>query len=553
MVLLLSLLACGPDWTARTLLSGGEGSPVAALPEDVPGEAAETSPLALNELMAANDSVLMDEQLDRDDWLELYNRSDETVSLEGWTLSEGGDAEGWSLPEDRELGPGERLLVWLDGEPEEGALHADLSVDEDEGELHLWHEGEEMESLSWEELGADVVLGRFPDGSATLAPSARPTPYNPNPADPGQDLDPSDALFPQDDVLELELWIPSASLSALASSPYEYVEASLGFEGVWLDAVGVRIKGQAGSLRTLDAKAALKVKLDAYEDGTRLRGLESLTLNNMVQDPSCVHERTAYALFRDAGVPAPRTGLVALYINGEYRGIYNHVETIDDRFLARWFEDPEGNLYEGAYGEDLTTGSYTGLELDQDGDEDVEPYTELAAVAEIVAQPPTEANADALEALVDLDGMFALWAVEVLTGHWDGYFYYPNNYRVYHDPSTGLLSMIPWGTDQTFGWTGEIDAPAGDLAIWCLQVPSLEHRFKLALWDAADRARRIGLDAEATEAWALAEPWLEADPYKEYSVETGQYYYEYTLSLLESWPEAVVGELFPDGEPILGN
>ena len=64
---------------------------------------------------------------------------------------------------------------------------------------------------------------------------------------------------------------------------------------------------------------------------------------------------------------------------------------------------------------------------------------------------------------------------------------------------------------------------------------------------------RIGLDAGATEAWALAEPWLEADPYKEYSVETGQYYYEYTLSLLESWPEAVAGELFPAGEPILGN
>lgn len=558
MLLVLFVAACAPTETPLTDPRGAAAPATAALAsaesasEQLPSsEALEASPLLLNELMASNDSVLMDENIDLDDWVEVVNRSSEVVALAGWGLSEDDDEASWTFAEDASLAPGERLIVWLDDEPEEGDLHATFRLDEDEGSLTLWQGETAMDQLSWEDLGSDIVLGRFPDASANVVPSVRATPYNANPWDPGTSLDPSDAIFDHDRVLTFELWLPDESRAALDNDPYTYVEAGLGFEGVWLEPVGVRIKGQWGSLRTLDSKAALKINLDWFVEGQRLRGLEGLTLNNMVQDASAIHERIAYTIFRDAGVPAPRTSHVALYLNGEYRGLYTNLETMDDSFLERWYEDEEGNLYEGAYGQDLTSGSYTSLELDQDGASDVEPYSELAELAALLDQTPDEALVDELEALVDVDEVLRMWAVEVLIGHWDGYFYYPNNYRIYHDPSTGLLSLLPWGTDQTFAWTGGIDSTAGYLATWCLSIPSIKVRYQLALWDVADRMRSLDLARDATAAWEMILPWLESDPYREATVEDGRYYYEYTLTYLEAWPAEVVAEIFPEGEPEL--
>lgn len=551
--MLLLLFACGSESTLNALDRAVEDNNPGWTDTEQPAETDEAT-VVINELMAANDSVSMDEAGDLDDWVELYNASEATVDLGGWGLSDNPDAEAsWRFPEGYSLGPGDRLVVWLDDEPEEGDLHATFSLDRDEDAVALYAPGEDTptDALAFEDLGADLVLGRFPDGSAHVDTSIHATPENANPWDPGLSKDPSDLIFRSDEVVRIDLWLPDASWAALDADPYTYVEGALGFGGAWLAPVGIRVKGQWGSLRGLDQKAAFKVNIDKYMDGGRLRGLEGLTLNNMVQDPSGVHERLAYALFRDAGVPAPRTGHAALYLNGEYRGLYANIETVDDTFLARWFDDPDGNLYEGAYGQDLTSGSYTSLEQDRQGEDDVAAYEDLAVLAALLDEEPSEERVRELEALVDLDRALRMWAVEVLIGHWDGYFYYPNNYRVYHDPSTGLLTLLPWGTDQTFSWTGGIYSAAGTLAEWCLEIPSVRERYQLALWDAADRMRALGLEEDAALTYALIEPYLEDDPYKEASMDTSWYYYQVTLDFLAAYPDMVVEQIFPDGEPAL--
>jgi len=85
------------------------------------------------------------------------------------------------------------------------------------------------------------------------------------------------------------------------------------------------------------------------------RSLEQLNtwfevaLNNMVQDPSLIHEQLAYMLFRDAGVPAPRSGYARVFVNGELYGLYATIEVIDySEFLGQWYGYVEGNLYVSA-------------------------------------------------------------------------------------------------------------------------------------------------------------------------------------------------------------
>ena len=55
--------------------------------------------LMITEFMAANDSVLRDEDGDFSDWIELRNPTNEPIDLEGWSLTDDADdLAKWALP-----------------------------------------------------------------------------------------------------------------------------------------------------------------------------------------------------------------------------------------------------------------------------------------------------------------------------------------------------------------------------------------------------------------------------------------------------------------------
>lgn len=521
----------------------------------VPGQRAAPAhrvgpPLLLNEVMRANDSFVMDDAFDFDPWLEVLATGPGDHS--GWTLRLDGESDPWTLPDDPSLDAGSHLLLWLDGEPEQGPLHAPFALDPEGGTLRLCPRGAvDADCETWEvgDVGDDVVLGRFPDGGPQVATSIQATPGNANPSSPGDSTDPSDALFRTDRVVRIDLYLPQSSRDSLEQDPHADVPGSLAVGGAWISPVGVRIKGMLGSFRPLSAKSALRVSIDRYLPGRRLRGLEALTLNNMVQDPSCVHEVLAYDLMREAGVPAPRTGYVALFLDGEYRGLYLDVETEDDPFIERWFGDDSGNLYEGVYGVDLLPWSVEGFELDEQGSGDVADRSDLLELAELLAQEPSEAIAEQVESLLHLQPVMRMLATEVLLGHWDGYFYSANNYRIYHEPSSGRFALLPWGIDQTFAWIGGTWDPGGQLARWCLAVPSLEREYRLALWEMAERLADADVEARAWAAWDVFQPSLAADPYKEFAMADAQAAVGWTIEYARTRPAQVQEELFPGGAP----
>ena len=47
--------------------------------------------LVISELMASNNSSLLDEDRDSSDWIELHNPTDQTVDLTDWTISDDAD------------------------------------------------------------------------------------------------------------------------------------------------------------------------------------------------------------------------------------------------------------------------------------------------------------------------------------------------------------------------------------------------------------------------------------------------------------------------------
>lgn len=348
------------------------------------------------------------------------------------------------------------------------------------------------------------------------------------PAAPAQAPDPAAPLFEPEAVAAIELTLPEASIAALEDPEKreEYQDgtfslaitdgtpAGVGELSTPID-VGIRLKGGLGSFKPLTGKAAFKVKFSHSVKGQKFLGLKTLTLNNMVQDPSMVHEALAYESFRAAAVAAPRTGYAYVRVNGEEYGLYLNVETLDDVALPRWFE-ATGHLYEGAYGTDVRPGGTAAFEVDEGDEEDLGDLEALIAAA---SQEEGDWS-DGMTAVADLSQMVRMWAVERYVGHWDGYAgvqgeLSPNNFYLHSDPS-GLFSMLPWGTDQTWTTPFPFAGDAGLLFDRCLLDASCANAYEAALVEVSATIAELDLDARAVAISSLLSLWQQIDPRLEY-------------------------------------
>lgn len=280
------------------------------------------------------------------------------------------------------------------------------------------------------------------------------------PIDAGVDaaVDPGAVLFPRDRLLDVRITMAAADWDTLRNQqpgpadvtcsggtgvdPYTYFHATIAIDGVTTADVGVRKKGNLGSLST--TRPGLKIKAAEYVAGQRLAGQKQLTLNNNKQDPTLISQCLGYGLFRAAGLPAPRCAFAHVTLNGADLGVYTHVETVRDQFLARAFGDDTGHLYES--GGDFAPGATGGF---QPKDIVTPDCRDLDAVVTALASPDDQL-VTRVGAVVDLPQFMRYWSMEVVTGHWDGYSNNRNNYFVYHDPASDRMSFIPWGADALF-------------------------------------------------------------------------------------------------------
>ena len=288
-----------------------------------------------------------------------------------------------------------------------------------------------------------------------------------------------DWFFTNDTIHVIALTIPDDGLAALDATPYDKTLADVTIDGYALDQVGVRLRGKVGSFRYMSGKPKFAIDVNYINTDQRFFGIEEISLNNEVVDCGYLKEPLAYRIFRDAGVPAPRTSFARVSVNGADYGLYVIVETPDDRFLKRNFEDPSGNLYDGkyVYYEDHT---YTLLDFSVSVQDlfQLEEGTDFSRtdVNTVVSAAATPNTGDdwynIVNDIVDLPTMSHYLAVEELVGHNDGYALNTNNYRFYFDPlNAGRMSFVPWDFDYGFlhdyEWGMNWTTPRGVLAAGC--------------------------------------------------------------------------------------
>jgi hypothetical protein len=344
-------------------------------------------------------------------------------------------------------------------------------------------------------------------------------------------------MYDPDQVVEIRLGgLSEEELDALEAEPDEYVKGTFELlvngvpKGAALSDVGIRLKGGLGSGRPVKTgKSGFKVRFDEFVKGQLFFGIRRLTLNNMIQDPSMVHETLTYELFHSLGLPASRTGYAFVKLNGTDYGLFLNLETLDEISLPQWFADT-GHLYEAdAPGTDVTPGSATAFEVDEGDDEDIGDLEDL-----ITAVNDEEGDwSEDVSPFADLEEMTRAWAVERYVAHWDGYAgiaapFRPNNYYL-HSDEAGVFQTMPWGTDQTWEIEDvEFDEPAGGVMFnRCLADASCRQLYL----DGLSELRCVVLDADAAARAAQLAAMLA--PYQDEEDEARR----------ESSPEEIAEEL----------
>ncbi len=374
--------------------------------------------------------------------------------------------------------------------------------------------------------------------------------------------DPSAALFDDRVVPRFDFTVSAADLSALRRDPDAFVRATLRYGDEVIPDVGLRIKGE-GSLRSIDRKAAFKVKTDAFVDGQSFRGLKRLTLNNMVEDPSFLAERLAFYVYRAAGLPAPRCNSAQVFVNGQPYGLYANVESEDKPFLRRWFARADGNLYEEGQ-RDFVAGSAGTFELETN--EDTADRSDLQRMIEVVNAGATDATMlTRWDAVLDTAHWLRFTAAEAAVNQWDMYAYtvfYPNNFRFYHDPSSNKFVFLPWGMDMAmkpyrdsrrahipvFGIARQYDrsfgkVTAGVLFQRCLASADCKARYAKVVEELIEVYEDAGLEALAARYHAQIAPLVKADPRKEYTEAQFEAGYQSLLATIRTRAAAMRADL----------
>lgn len=118
----------------------------------------------------------------------------------------------------------------------------------------------------------------------------------------------------------------------------EYVPCAVTIDGEKITDVGIRGKGNT-SLSSVagmgSRKYSFKIEFDQFVKGRTYRGLDKLSLNNLIYDATMMKDYLAYTLMGKMGVPSPLCSYVQITVNGEPWGLYLAVEGVEDAFLER--------------------------------------------------------------------------------------------------------------------------------------------------------------------------------------------------------------------------
>jgi len=292
----------------------------------------------------------------------------------------------------------------------------------------------------------------------------------------------------------------------------DYIEADLTIDGVYLNDVGIRLKGNStlmslrgggsgmpgggqgmpdapqgarqgngggggaaaggmgggmGGIMQYDLSADKPeelpwlIKIDEYVEGRAYQGEREISLRPGSNDEVPLNEALSLSLTKESGQQAERYGFTALKVNDRPTATRLMVENPDTDYASAAGENSNGVMYKaragGSFeykGDDPTDYETSFKQLNKKGSQDLEPVMKLI---KWVNSASDEEFARDLHKYVDVDSLATYIASQNLLLNFDDMAGPGKNYLLWYDLDTKKFSVMGWDYNLTFSG----DATAG--------------------------------------------------------------------------------------------
>ncbi len=113
-----------------------------AISENLEALEYEVAGVRINEIMTGNKSIIYDCEGDYSDWVEIYNNTETTVDLSGYTMTDDSqNTDKWEFPEGTLMSPGEYIMIFCSGKDKidaAGNIHTSFRLGKDEAEILIY-------------------------------------------------------------------------------------------------------------------------------------------------------------------------------------------------------------------------------------------------------------------------------------------------------------------------------------------------------------------------------------------------------------------------------
>jgi spore coat protein H len=178
-------------------------------------------------------------------------------------------------------------------------------------------------------------------------------------------------------------------------------------------------------------------------------------LNAEYKDPSLLRNKLSFDFFSDIGCLSPKSQFVFLKLNSKNEGVYLEIESVDEFFLANR-QLPKGSIFYAVDGDanfslmsdldkDVKKSLRFGYELKYGAEEDEYHLQEM--ILKINTLSHEEFKKEIVK-YVNVDKYLRWLAGVIFTQNFDGFVH---NYALYRNFETGLVEVIPWDYDATWG------------------------------------------------------------------------------------------------------
>jgi hypothetical protein len=182
--------------------------------------------LRINEVIADNEGVYVDEYGQTNDWVELINVSDDVINLSHYYIAD--DPDNKIILPNIQLASQQTIVLWADDEPELGEMHLPFKISSSGENLYIFNGVSQVDHVKTPDLDENIAYSRFPSGDGDWQQCRYTSPNQNNPSvcqsntHKGIDDDISFSEFSQQDWLNL----PSQGLviNELALFPARFIE-----------------------------------------------------------------------------------------------------------------------------------------------------------------------------------------------------------------------------------------------------------------------------------------------------------------------------------------